>query len=839
MSENIAQPANRAFLLGLFFITGATLMLEVLNTRLLSVVTWYHLSFFAVSMAMFGMAAGALWVYLRPHRFGAGDAFDNLFLYSVLFAASVIVCHLTVIYTPLDIRDGWTLFGVLKMALITVAVAVPFFFSGVVVTVALTQVKGNSGLIYAVDLIGAAFGSVLCLFLLNSLDITSATFVTVAIALLGVFLFQLARKGRRPFIWTTLSAVVVIGAIGNYATPDGFRVFYPKGLPIPHGAVSQEYWTIHGQILVSQVVEGGPAYWGAGEGATEIEGMRSQAIVIDGEAATVLTEWDGDRGNLGWPRFDVTALPYHLRPGSSAAVIGVGGGRDILTALWAGSSHITGIEINDAILRVIKEERREFAQLANQPNVEFVHDEARSFLTRSEDTYDIIQMSLIDTWAATGAGAFTLSENGLYTVEGWQVFLDQLNPGGLFSVSRWYSPEALSETNRLMSLATMSLLRHGAANPAEHMALLSRYSPPATDAVATLIVSPEPLGEKDIDTIELVAAEYGFTIHHTPRQASDEPLIRNVLASTDGEQLLAAAQHEFLDFTPPTDSRPYFFNILKPAALLFAGDALEDLGIVAGGNLLATYTLMLLCVLALAGVLLIIVAPLLIAGKPKIPNRVFLSGLAYFACIGTGFMMVQIPLMQRFSVYLGHPVYAVAVLLFSMILAAGAGSFVSDRIRVGRGSRWTLLIPGAIVSLLALIYVMAGPLITATIHQGLLVRCLIVIALVSLPAVPMGMCFPLGLRLFREYSSQCLPWMWGMNGATGVLASVFAVAISMWSGINTSLLVAIACYALLALPASFLQAKLGHSELARMRELTGGRRHTPAEVLQREGREQR
>ena len=675
-------------------------------------------------------------------------------------------------------------------------------------TVALTQVKGNSGLIYAVDLVGAALGSVLCLFLLDALDITSATFATAALALLGVCLFQFARRGPRPLIWTALSAVVALGAIGNHAIPDGFRVFYPKGLPVPYAGAGQEYWTIHGQILVSPVIEGGPFYWGAGEGATEIEGMRGQAMVIDGEAATVLTEWDGDRGNLDWPRFDVTALPYHLRPGRAAAVIGVGGGRDILTALWAGSSRITGIEINDAILRVVGEERREFAQLANQPNVEFVHDEARSYLTRSGETYDVIQMSLIDTWAATGAGAFTLSENGLYTVEGWQVVLDQLNPEGLFSVSRWYSPEALSETNRLISLAAMSLIRRGAEIPAEHMALVSRHSPPAADAVATLIVSPAPLGEEDIDAIERVAAEYGFTIHHTPRQASTEPLIRNVLASTDAEQLLAATRHEYLDFTPPTDSRPYFFNVLKPAALFSTDAEFDDLGIVASGNLLATYTLMLLCGLALAGVSLVIVAPLLIAGKPDIPKRVFFSGLLYFACIGAGFMLVQIPLMQRFSVYLGHPVYAVAVLLFSMILAAGAGSYLSDRISVNRESRWTLAVPAVIVALLLLIYLASGPLIESTISQGLFVRCLIVIVLVGLAAVPMGMCFPLGLRLFRNYSSECLPWMWGVNGATGVLASVFAVAISMWSGINTSLLVAIGCYALLALPASFLQAKL-------------------------------
>lgn len=802
MTAATTTPTNRAFLLGLFAVAGATLMLEVLNTRLLSVVTWYHLSFFAVSMAMFGMAAGALWVYLRPRRFDFDSALDNLFLYSILFAAGTVVCHLVVIYTPLNIRDGWTLLGVARMALITVAVAVPFFFSGVVVTVALTQVKGDSGLIYGVDLVGAALGSVLCLLLLNALDITSATFATAAIALLGAGLFQFARRGAGTLPWIAVCAALFAGAFANHSSPQGFRVFHPKGNTISYERDMLEFWTIHGQVLVFPYLEAGPFFWGPGEGAPVIEGLRGQAMLIDGEAGTAVTEWDGDRSNLDWPRFDVTALPYHLRPGGDAAVIGVGGGRDILTALWADSASVTGIEINAAALQVLTGDRREFTQIANQEEVRFVHDEARSHLTRAEESYDVIQMSLIDTWAATGAGAFTLSENGLYTVEGWQVFLDHLNPNGLFSVSRWYSPEALSETNRLISLAAMSLLRRGVARPADHIALVSRLS------VATLIVSPEPLAEADIDTIESVAREYGFNILHSPRQQSSEPLIRDLLAAIGERELLAAAEHEYLDFTPPTDSRPYFFNILKPAALFNAGGELGDLGIVAGGNLLATYTLMLLCGLALAGVLLVIVAPLLIAGKPKMPNRAFYSGLLYFACIGAGFMFVQIPLMQRFSVYLGHPVYAVAVLLFSMILAAGAGSYLSDRIRVDRDSRWTWAVPAAIVALLLLIYLVSGPLIESTISQGLLVRCLIVVALVGLAAVPMGMCFPLGLRLFRNHSSECLPWMWGINGATGVLASVSAVAISMWAGINTSLLLAIACYALLALPTQLLRGQL-------------------------------
>lgn len=794
--QGATPSTNRSFLFGLFFITSATLLLEILNTRLLSVVTWYHLSFFAVSMAMFGMAAGALWVYLRPQRFPRAAAFDSLYRYSLWFAASTLVCHLIILFTPLNTLQGWDAANVLKMTLITLSVAIPFAFSGVVVTVALTQIPGNSGLIYAVDLVGAALGSLACLALLSFLDISSATIASTVVTLLAVAFFQRAKTGSSDVRWLALAAALAVAAIVNSQLTSGLRVFYPKGNEVAYSDETIEYWTIHGQILLSPAEERvGPFYWGAGANAPVIEGMKLQGLVIDGEAGTAVTQWDGDRSELYWPRFDVTSLPYHLRREGNVAVIGVGGGRDILTALGADSRSITGIEINGAILDILQDHRRDFVSLDQQEEVRFVHDEARSYLTRTDERYDVIQMSLIDTWAATGAGAFTLSENGLYTVEGWDIFFDHLAPNGLLSVSRWYSPEALSETNRLISLAAMALLEQGIEDPGAHAVLVAR------NTVATLLVSPTPFSAVDLDRLESVAAEMEFTILHSPRAQSGERLIREAFASSNAGELLAATEHEFLDFSPPRDSRPYFFNILKPSALFSSSAELGELGIVAGGNLLATYTLMLLCVLAFIGVSLVIGVPLLLSGKPRLPAGVFGSGLLYFACIGTGFMMVQIPLIQRFSVYLGHPVYAVSVLLFSMILAAGLGSSLSDRIDVERDRRWTLALPSTIVALLTAIYLLSGPIIESTISAGLFLRCAIVVLLVAVAAVPMGMCFPLGLRLFRQYSDECLPWMWGVNGATGVLASVLAVAISMWSGINTSLLVAIACYALLVVPA--------------------------------------
>ncbi len=216
------------------------------------------------------------------------------------------------------------------------------------------------------------------------------------------------------------------------------------------------------------------------------------------------------------------------------------------------------------------------------------------------------------------------------------------------------------------------------------------------------------------------------------------------------------------------------FNILKPSALLSTDAELGELGIVAGGNLLATYTLMLLCLLAFIGVTLVIGVPLLLSGKPQLPKGVFGSGLLYFACIGTGFMMVRIPLIQRFSVYLGHPVYAVSVLLFSMIIAAGLGSSLSDRIAVERDRRWTFVLPLTIVAMIIALYLLSGPIIQATIDQGLLVRCLIVILLVAAAALPMGMCFPLGTSPVPPILGRLLTMAVGCewrHGRTGKRAS--------------------------------------------------------------------
>jgi len=784
---------NRAlFLAGLFLTTLATLLLELLNTRLLSVMTWYHLSFFAVSTAMFGMAAGAIRVYLGGETYEGAAGRRALAHWGTALAWTIPLSHVLVLCVPIVL--GTSAVAISGLLATTLAIAAPFYASGVVVAIALTRVPGQPGLVYFVDLVGAAAGSLLILPLLERLDISSTAFVCGAVAAAAAVCFHgFAETGRRGRVaLLTLGLVAAAGL--NSSTHSGFRVVFPKGLPLSWDAVVSESWSIHGRVLTMTEVTRAPWYWGPGRGGMRFE-VDLIPMDIDGMAATVMTKWDGSsREDLEWVSYDVSALPYHLRRGGKAAVIGVGGGRDLLTALWAESRSVLGVEINHGLLDNLTGPFRDYAGLADRPEVRLVHDEARSYFTRSDERFDVLQMSLIDTWAATGAGAFTLSENGLYTVEGWREFLRVLEPTGIFSVSRWYTGENDTETTRLASLATAVLLERGVRAPREHLILAIR------GMAATLLVSPTPFAERDLRRLLRVSKRFGFKILLAPGRSGPDPRLNQIVASRSLGDLEAAIAHERFDFSPPTDQRPYFFNALRPTRLFD-----RDLGDgTVRGNLLATRTLAILWLLSFVLVVVAILGPLLRAGLPRLDRGAFAQALTYFSLIGAGFMLVQIPLIQRFSVHLGHPTYAVAVILFSMILATGIGSLISDRLRVEEDRRLVVWGPVVIAAILAATAFSLQPVIDATLRYSLLVRCSVVVGVVALAALPLGFCFPIGLRLVRRLSEEATPWMWGINGAFGVLSTVTAVWISMWVGIDTSLAIAAVLYLALALPASAL-----------------------------------
>jgi hypothetical protein len=771
-------------------------MLEVLDTRLLSVLTWYHLSFLAVSVAMLGMAAGAVLVFV------GGDLFAHERVGRVLpgaataFAISLAVSHVANLVIPFPSVRGGSPAELAALGIATLALSIPFVLSGLVVTLALTRTRAPIGMLYGADLVGAAAGCLLIIWLLELTDITSTALAAAGAAGIGAICFA-RHAGRRGWSAIAVTGILAAATLFNAGAERPLGVIYPKSrsLWMEERAIEYSEWNAHSNVTIRAPAEGPAFLWGPGANAPEVPVTMALAA-IDGDAGTVITKWNGSPESLGWVEYDITSLPYRLRHGD-VAIIGVGGGRDVLTAIQAGNPRITGIEINEALVDALQGPYRSFAAIANHPGVTLVNDEARSYLSRVPGRFDIIQMSLIDTWAATGAGAFTLSENGLYTREGWRAFFRALKPTGVFSVSRWFDPAAASETTRLLSLGVAALLDRGVLEPRQHLILVTR------ERIATLLTSPSPFPDRDAATVRQVADRLGFEVQVAPWAAGAHRRLTLIAGSRTHEELERATADPQFDFSPPSDSRPFFFNMLKPRGFL-QRHGQSSAGVVSG-NLRATRTLVGLAAVASVLVLAIIIWPLAAAGRPDLPPPVFRAALAYFGIIGFGFMLVQIPLLQRFSVYLGHPTYTFSIILFLMILAAGLGSFASEAIDVERSSvLWRL--PLAIVLILLVETALMQTVIAGTVAYGLPVRTLIVSLFVAPAGFALGFCFPTGLRLLGRHSDTVSAWMWGVNGACGVMASIIAVMISMWVGIHANLLIAAALYAMLALPIRRLSA---------------------------------
>ena len=520
---------------------------------------------------------------------------------------------------------------------------------------------------------------------------------------------------------------------------------------------------------------------------------------IDGDAGTLAFRWDGNVARAGFLKYDVTNLAYFLPGHRRAAVIGVGGGRDMLSARVFGVPDVTGVEINPILARLLTTEPgfADFSGIANQPGFHFHVDEGRSWFARTSQSFDVIQMSLVDTWAATGAGAFTLSENGLYTVDAWTIFLGRLTDNGVFTVSRWYSPSDANETGRLVSLAAATLFKLGVTEPRRHVFLA------ASGSIATLIVSRSPFSDTNLALLDRVAADKQFKILLSPDRDPTTSMLGRIIISGNAQELQRLTASLPLDLTPPTDERPFFFNqlpLFDPWRSMTL--ALHQRGTgVASGNISAMLTLISVFAMSLLAVLLTIVYPV----HPAIADvgrRLATAGTAYFLLIGVGFMCGEMGLLQRLSVFLGHPIYSLSIVLFSLILTTGVGSLVSDRLPLDTRARFVLW------GLATACYLSALPVcLPAVLHAAesapLAMRAALSVAVIAPAGVLMGFGFPTGMRFINAVNPTPTPWFWGINGAAGVLASSFAIAISIAFGIYVTFYASALCYSLL-IPAGLL-----------------------------------
>jgi SAM-dependent methyltransferase len=762
-------------------LAATTLSYQILITRFFSVVLFYHFAFGAISLAMLGLTRGAMEVYSKPDRYAPEQVGGEFAQHASWFAVTSVGAVIVFLGVPLVVPEQY-LFAALAIA--TVAFVMPFTEAGVCITLLLTRLPYGGGWLYAADLSGAATGCLGVIFALLAVDPVSATLWIGAIAAAaGWIAAGHGGDGRSLRLSGAVAATLAFTAAVHTGLAASGRshmgVFWAKG----HQQTGTlfERWNTYSRVRVTALGQTRPFGWGfAHAPQTKID---QDYLDIDADASTVVTRQNGDISKLSYLKDDVINAAYLVQSPTDVAVIGVGGGRDVLSALLFGAKHILGIEINPAIFEVLTNKFADFSgHLDRQPGVSLVNAEARSYINHSSSRFDLVQISLIDTWAATAAGGLALTENRLYTVEAWDDFYRALKPGGLLSVSRWYKPDShRSEFYRLVSIAASALQRRGV--PARE---LSRHIIAANvGEIVTVISRLDAFTDAQWQGARERLLAQGFTILLGPDVSFDE--VTSTVFAGKADTAFFDSLPE--NIAPSTDDDPFFFYTAR------LGNLFDTHASVSMNNNAALFVTRFLVITALCACGYYIAIPLF-----RLTRRTPLSTLgppvAYFSSIGMGFMLIEISQLQRLTVFLGHPVYALGVVLFTILLFSGLGSATL-------GAR--MLPPSKIaVRLMALLttLVAAGvltPLATTWARSDATdLRILTSVLLLAPPAFCMGMMFPLGLSIWRRHS-ELLPFFWSANGITSALASVLGMALSIEFGITRTYELGVCFYVVSAL----------------------------------------
>ena len=773
----------------------SVILWEVLLTRIYSVILYYHFAFMVVSVAMFGLTLGAVGIALRRRPVPAATL-ELCMGRLALWTGVLMVCAMA-IQLAVPLRSGGHSVSAAYLALSYGLAALPFIPAGAFVCLALTRFQ-PVGTLYAADLAGAGAGCALIPLLVGWLDGPGAVLAAGAIACLGGWM--LLFPSRRRWARVCLCLAVGLTALGaaNQQT-QWLRVRWRHDGPV--ATPLYESWNAFSRITVVRSYSQEPFGWGiARERLHQTKPVPELRLEIDSGASTPITAFDGDLQRVDYLRYDVTGIAHRLRPHADTFIIGAGGGRDVLTALAFHQPSILAVEVNPNIVHAVNGVFGDFSgHLDHRPEVRFATDEARSYLASSRQRFDIIQASLVDTAAATASGAYAFVENGLYTVEAWRLFLQRLQPRGVLSFSRWYYGSARwpVETYRLVVLGAEALRAAGVTDPLRHLLLIRMKDIRMSheDGIATILLSPDPFSPEDLATARDACAAMGCEIALSAQTAVD-PILPILV------RLPPAGLHGIfpLDVSPPTDDRPYFFfharleHLLDWRQPLIYGNSDFHLSAI---RILVSLT----ALVVLLGLALILLPPcwLRLHGAWSAGAERHTAALPlYFAGIGVAFMCVEIGLIQRLSLFLGHPTYGFTVTLFGLLAFSGLGSLASDRLRarLGWSRAWWLLVLLVIV----LTGMEAGGrwLLEHTVGAGTPQRIALALLLIGPPAFLMGCAFPLGMGLAQRHGDARLAWYWAINGALSTMASVLAMMCALSSGIFVTIWLGIGCYALTA-----------------------------------------
>jgi SAM-dependent methyltransferase len=786
------EQIQRRNLIGISSISAAILILEIALTRVFSTTMWYHFAFMSISLALLGGAIAGVFVYLAGERLPRAGLQRQLGWFTFAFSIAVALCFMLFLRIPFHVKmlqPPLQAGAVLRLGTIYALLAIPFFLGGTGITLALSRWNAQIGRVYFADLLGAGGGCLLSILALDRLGGPGAILAAALIGSLAALIFMSPRQ--RVFALGWMAVLIALLAVRN--DTGLLRIVSTKAGDIDSQRVF-ERWNSFSRVTVHEHWTPFPFGWGMSTVRNEPD-PGHYLLLIDSSAGTPIQRFDNDLNGVQFLRDDVTSFAYYLTDHPQALIIGPGGGRDVLTALVFGAPRVVGVELNPAIVQAVRNDFGAYAgHVYDRPGVEIFVDDARRFIANANERYDLIQASVIDTWAATTAGAFALSENSLYTQEAFSSYFRHLTPGGLLSVSRWYLRDQPAETLRLILLGMEAWEKEGVADPAQNiMVVLNPENWLAPEGMATVIFKRAPLTFEEVAVAQREAERLGFIVAYAPGTLQDPSTPEYAVA----QAVMAPDRHAFieaypLDISPPSDDRPFFFSLARLGHLLNRD---WNTSMVYRKSVEALNVLTTLLGITIGAGALFVVGPLGLARRERGQPATRVAWLAYFGMLGLAFMLIEIPVVQRMTLYLGHPTYALAVVLFSLLVFSGLGSRSTDGI-VPAGATGALRrrFPLLIAAILLQGYAVP-PLLAWSQSWPLLGRMAASVVLLAPLGFLMGMPFPLGWKWVSQQGAAATPWLWSINGALSVVGSVLAALVSIQFGFRITMLLGLIVYA--------------------------------------------
>lgn len=785
---------------GIFFISSATLCLQLVLIRYFSVSQHYHFAFLVISMAFLGYgAAGAFLTVCRKIK---RDESPFLSRSAALFALSVFVSFIFCNRIPFDLKEiAWNKNQIFFIFLYYILLAVPFFFSGTTISFAMSRWPESAEKIYFYDLLGAGGGTLLGLLIFLVAE-DKGTFLLISLSGAAASFFF---SGRRSRILRLSLAFLI-------ALETGIFVFAPSLLEFrisPYKALPSALRSPNARILLTRwnslsrmdVIESPGVRYAPGLSLTHLKKLPPQlGLARDGGELNAVTRFEpGEKNSLDFLQNLPASLPYFILAEPKTLVINPMGGLDVLSAFLFGSRKIDIIESHPLAADIMKESLSAFSGgLYHLPKVTTIPSEARTALRERKGPYDLIVFSLTDVYGSMSSGFYGFGENHLYTVESFSRTLQLLSDGGFISMTRYL---ILPPREEIRLLATwIEAMEKEKMYSSENLAVIRTWG------TISVFVKKTPLTASEIAAVKKFCRNRLFDLVYYPGMTQKEANIYNrfdrplfffmVQALLDPDARETFYRENIFDLRPVTDDRPFFYNFFKWGRLKETYLALEQRWLpFLEGEVLVPLLLVQALILASLFILLPLIRRKQHTEKGIPSYKIFL----YFGSIGLSFMFVEIILIQKCILFLGHPLWSSSLVIFSLLFASSWGSRFSKRLW---GSRFRLgMAAGSLLAAAAAVLVLLFfPLLQEfLLGKNLWIKAGAAFTVIFPLGFVMGFPFPTGIRFLGIKRKDRVPWAWGINAFASVVGSVAALFLAFELGYSLVLLLAVLGYGAAAL----------------------------------------